>query len=66
MRTDGCWLQSARSGGAIKGIAFWEWFAEGQVAPAAEGYGTGLYGITLADPVWSTIQSSAQVNRCLL
>ena len=55
-------LQSAASGGSLKGIAFWEWFEQGQVAPGAEGYGTGLYGITTDDPVWSTIASFAEAS----
>lgn len=55
-------LQSAASGGAIQGIAFWEWFEQGQIAAGAEGFGEGLYGITTDDPVWSTISSAARVR----
>ena len=53
--------QSAESGGSLQGIAFWEWFEQGQVAAGAEGYGQGLYGITTDDPVWATIASTAKV-----
>ena len=58
--------QSATSGGAIKGIAFWELYAKGQVASGASGYGTGLYGITVEDPVWPTIQAAAEVCTALI
>ena len=34
---------------------------QGQVAPAAEGFGDGLYGITTLDAAWTTIQADAQV-----
>ena len=54
-------LQSAQNGGSIRGIAFWEWFQQGQVGPAAEGYGDGLYGISTSDAVFGTIRSNAQV-----
>lgn len=55
--------QSAQSGGALKGAAFWEWFAEGQLAPAAEGGGSGLYGVTVADSTFPIIQQNAQAMK---
>jgi hypothetical protein len=55
--------QSAQSGGPIKGVAFWEWFDNGQVAPAAEGGGSGLYGIMQSDSTWQYIQQNAQVMK---
>jgi hypothetical protein len=33
----------------LQGEGFWEWFAPGQIAPASEGYGQGLYGIYETD-----------------
>lgn len=56
-------MQSAQSGGPIKGAAFWEWFAAGQVAPAAEGGGSGLYGIKQSDSTWAIIQQNAQAMK---
>eukprot|EP00884_Botryococcus_braunii_P009399 jgi/Botrbrau1/18460/Bobra.0072s0043.1 len=52
-------LQSASSGGAIKGSAFWSFLDQGQVAPLAEGGGSGLYGIRLSDPGFSLIRQNA-------
>ena len=58
-------MQSAQSGGAIKGAAFWEWFSNGQVAPAAEGGGSGLYGIKTEDSTFGTIrQHAAAMKQC--
>ena len=33
----------------LQGEGFWEWFAPGQIAPASEGDGQGLYGIYETD-----------------
>lgn len=55
-------MQSALGNGSTKGIAFWEWFDQGQVGAKPEGYGEGLYGITTDDPVWTTISSNAIVS----
>ena len=59
------YLQSAKGDGSIKGVAFWQWFEQGEVAPAAEGFGTGLYGITTDDPAFQRIKSNAQVGASL-
>lgn len=55
--------QSAQSGGAIKGAAFWEWFSGGQVAPAAEGGGSGLYGINTGDATFGTVRQHAAAMK---
>ena len=52
--------QSATSGGAIKGSAFWLMMAPEQAAPAADGGGGGLYGIYASDSTFSHIISNAQ------
>ena len=58
-------LQSAQSGGKIKGAAFWEWFADGQVAPAVEGFSEGLYGIRSSDSTFTYIkQNAAAMQQC--
>lgn len=56
-------MQSAQSGGALKGAAFWELFADGQVAPAAEGGGSGLYGVKSSDSTFAIIAQNAQFMR---
>ena len=49
----------------MKGAAFWEWFSDGQVAPAAEGGGSGLYGIKTEDAIFGTIrQHAAAMKQC--
>lgn len=58
--------QSAGSGGSIKGWAFWSFLDDGQVAPQAEGGGSGLYGIRSSDSTFSIIrQNAASLKRCI-
>ena len=61
-----CIQSASRSGNgaaSFKGAAFWEYFDEGQIAPAAEGLGGGLYGIFRSDTTFSIITSNAQAVR---
>ena len=44
----------------MKGAAFWNWLADGQQAPAAEGGGSGLYGIKVEDSTFGIIKANAQ------
>lgn len=44
----------------MKGAAFWNWLADGQQAPAAEGGGSGLYGIKVEDSTFGIVKANAQ------
>lgn len=44
-----CCIQLEFAEFCLQGAGFWEWFAPGQIAPASEGYGQGLYGIYETD-----------------
>ena len=44
----------------MKGAAFWNWLADGQQAPAAEGGGGGLYGIKAEDSTFGVVKANAQ------
>ena len=60
-------LQSAQAGGPLKGAAFWNFLADGQQAPAAEGGGGGLYGIKVEDSTFSYIRDNANLmSSCAL
>lgn len=54
-------LQSAQEGGPLKGAAFWNFLADGQQAPAAEGSGSGLYGIKMADSTFNYVRDNANL-----
>lgn len=41
------------NGSALKGSLFWQFYADGQVAPASEGSSRGLYGIYASDDVFT-------------
>ena len=47
----------------MKGSAFWQYYADGQIGPAGEGWASGLYGIRREDSTWSLIQNHASVMR---
>lgn len=53
-------LQSISSGSALKGGAFWAWYAEGQVGPEGEGGGDGLYGIRDTSSTFALVRDSAK------
>ena len=53
-------LQSISNGSALKGAAFWAWYAEGQVGPAGEGGGDGWYGIRDTSTTFDVVRSSAK------
>ena len=55
-------LMQTASNGTIRGIAFWQWINEGQVAPGVESYGKGLYGVSPGDVSWSIITNFAKVQ----
>ncbi|GAB4816952.1 hypothetical protein N2152v2_003998 [Parachlorella kessleri] len=57
---------SATVGGPAKGALFWQWYDEGQRAPAEEG-GTveGLFGIFDTDSTWSIIQNFTDTMNAL-
>ncbi len=55
--------QNAQAGGPLKGAAFWNWLADGQQAPAAEGGGSGLYGIKVEDTTFNYIRDNANFMR---
>ena len=55
-------LMQSASNGTIRGIAFWQWINEGQVAPGVESYGKGLYGVSPGDVSWSIITNFAKVQ----
>ena len=44
----------------MKGAAFWNWLADGQQAPAAEGGGSGLYGLKVEDSTFGIVKANAQ------
>lgn len=56
-------LQNAQAGGPLKGAAFWNFLADGQQAPAAEGGGSGLYGIKVGDSTFGYVRSNAALMR---
>ncbi|EIE27597.1 glycoside hydrolase [Coccomyxa subellipsoidea C-169] len=45
-------------GSSLKGVGFWEWFAEGQQGPTSEGGGQGLYGIYESDATFKLIKQN--------
>ena len=53
-------LQSISNGTALKGAAFWAWYAEGQVGSEGEGGGDGWYGIRDTSSTFELVRSSAQ------
>lgn len=53
-------LQSISSGSALKGAAFWAWYAEGQMGPEGEGGGDGLYGIRDTSSTFALVRDSAK------
>ncbi|CAL5227333.1 g10275 [Coccomyxa viridis] len=52
---------SAQAGGPLKGAAFWNFLADEQQAPAAEGGGSGLYGIKVEDSTFSFVHNNANL-----
>ena len=56
------YVQSAISGGAIKGSAFWLLLAPGQTAPLSDGGRGALYGIYNSDSTFQYIASNAQAG----
>ncbi|KAK9841349.1 hypothetical protein WJX74_004374 [Apatococcus lobatus] len=56
---------SAKSGGPMKGAAFWQYYAEGQIGPAGEGWASGLYGVRRQDSTWGLVQNHASVMKGL-
>ena len=44
----------------MQGVGFWQFYAPGQVGPANEGGGTGLYGILAADQAFKIFSDFAQ------
>ena len=60
-------LQNAQAGGPLKGAAFWNFLADGQQAPAAEGGGSGLYGIKVEDSTFGFVRNNANLmSSCAL
>ena len=60
-------LQSAQAGSPLKGAAFWNFLADEQQAPAAEGGGSGLYGIKVEDSTFSFVRNNANLmSSCAL
>ena len=53
-------LQSISNRSALKGAAFWAWYAEGQVGPEGEGGGDGWYGIRGTSSTFELVRTSAQ------
>ncbi|KAL4423208.1 hypothetical protein ABPG77_000341, partial [Micractinium sp. CCAP 211/92] len=51
---------------ALKGSLFWQWYDDGQIAPASEGGGRGLFGIYPTDaafePILENAKEVAQLN----
>ena len=53
-------VQSISNGSALKGVAFWAWYAEGQVGPEGEGGGDGWYGIRDTSSTFELVRNSAK------
>uniref|UniRef100_A0A1D2A9E3 mannan endo-1,4-beta-mannosidase n=1 Tax=Auxenochlorella protothecoides TaxID=3075 RepID=A0A1D2A9E3_AUXPR len=53
--------QLQRAGSALKGSLFWQWYADGQIAPLTEGGGRGLYGIYESDAAFRPVVENAAV-----
>lgn len=56
-------LQNAQAGGPLKGAAFWNFLEDGQQAPAAEGGGSGLYGIKVEDSTFNFVRNNANAMK---
>ena len=44
----------------MQGAGFWQWYAPGQVGPANEGGGEGLYGVLTVDTSFQEFAAFAQ------
>ena len=60
-----CALQSASTGGPMKGSAFWLMFVPGQTSPVADGGEAGLFGIYPSDSTFDIISSNAKVSSII-